>query len=92
MEALLSAIDALDRALTGKAHPNMRSDFSEPEDLIDTEIYLSDGGYSRVVFSMDTGRLFLTSNSRDEVREAWDGAKVERDAVAALLQEVIDAA
>ena len=34
--------------------------------------YLSDGGYSRVGYDDCPGKLYLTYNSRDEVRKRWD--------------------
>lgn len=34
--------------------------------------YLADGGYSRIVSSMDNHCVFLTSNSRDEVKDRWE--------------------
>lgn len=34
--------------------------------------YLSDGGYSRVGLDPDAQELFLTSNSRKEVKARWD--------------------
>jgi hypothetical protein len=48
------------------------------------EFYLPDGGYSRIVVSGLTGEARLTSNSRAEVKAAWDNCKemvadLERD-------------
>lgn len=37
--------------------------------------YLSDGGYSRVVFDLGSGRLFLTSNSLQQVKDRWEVAQ-----------------
>lgn len=36
----------------------------------DRAYYLSDGGYSRICCNLD-GKLFLTSNSRNEVKDRW---------------------
>lgn len=51
------------------------------------EIYLSDGGYSRVVYNLDTGKLFLTSNSRDQVRAKWEAAAKERKVVEDIIEK-----
>jgi len=34
--------------------------------------YLSDGGYSRIRVDLETRQLFLTSESRDEVKKKWE--------------------
>ena len=53
-----------------------------------TEYYLSDGGFSRVVISRrgydDDGMLFLTSNSTDKVKSRWD------DQESVMLREAIE--
>jgi len=36
--------------------------------------YLSDSGYSRVVWNDDRGDVFLTSNSTSKVKANWDKA------------------
>jgi len=51
------------------------------------EWYLSDGGYSRVVYSEETGRLFLTSNSRDQVKARWDEALPQRAKAEAIIND-----
>jgi hypothetical protein len=43
--------------------------------------YLSDSGYSRVVWNEENGTLFLTDNSRREVKANWDAALPQRQAV-----------
>jgi hypothetical protein len=48
--------------------------------------YLSDSGYSRVVWSEETGELFLTSNSRQQVKDAWEAAAPQREAVVKQLK------
>ena len=40
--------------------------------------YLSDGGYSRIGISDDTGKLFLTYNSTDRVKERWNNPEVQQ--------------
>jgi len=83
----------LDAALTGKPWADVlhtaRSQNVEPLDVLGREYYLSDGGYSRVVISDETLRLFLTSNSLDRPRANWINcreliADVERDVAAAV--------
>lgn len=86
VDQMVRALDTLDLALTGKRSPNIRTTPASWTDWFDTELYLSDGGYSRVVCALNDNdkrpvRLFLTSNSRDEVSQAWDGAAAERAAV-----------
>jgi hypothetical protein len=43
--------------------------------------YMGDGGYSRVVWSTETGNLFLTYNSTSTAKANWDKAKPQREAV-----------
>ncbi len=74
-------LTALDAFLTGKTgrdveHTARNSSIKTPDDLLfghgDRAYYLSDGGYSRIMATMDdTGTIFLTSNSRDEVKDRW---------------------
>jgi hypothetical protein len=40
--------------------------------------YLSDGGYSRVVWSAENKNLFLTYNSTSKVKSRWDAALPQR--------------
>jgi len=40
------------------------------------EWYLSDGGYSRVVYGEERGKLFLTSNSTDKAKARWNDLTV----------------
>jgi len=51
----------------------------------DCAYYLSDGGYSRICVNIDTGRLFLTSNSRQEVKDLWACCK---EAIADLENDI----
>lgn len=87
-EALL----ALDYKLTGKkaeAASQLRTIRLDEYEWIDRELYLSDGGYSRVVFNYDTGRLFLTSNSLDTTKARWESALEERRAVERIARKAI---
>ncbi len=68
----------LDAILTGK---DSRSGRGDPDsigmnlfDFVEggREFYLSDGGYSRVCYGRRDGKLFLTSNSRQEVVDWWE--------------------
>lgn len=43
--------------------------------------YLSDSGYSRVVWHEESGNLALTDNSRREVKANWEAALPQRQAV-----------
>lgn len=49
--------------------------------------YLADSGYSRVVWSTETGNLFLTSNSTSKAKERWEQAKPQRDALQQYLKD-----
>lgn len=48
--------------------------------------YMADGGYSRVVWSTETGNLFLTYNSTSKAKANWDNAKPQREAVTNYLK------
>ena len=83
-------LDVLDLRLTGRISANIRpSDW--PVNFLDQEIYLSDGGYSRVVFTTDTGRLGLTSNSTPRVHRRWEMACAERETVEGHLMGLVEA-
>lgn len=61
-------------ALTGKSDREVSSSLHERNinSLLDgQEFYLPDGGYSRIVVSAFTGKAFLTDNSREPVKQAW---------------------
>ncbi|MHC4301504.1 MAG: hypothetical protein ACYS7Y_29910 [Planctomycetota bacterium] len=63
----------LDCALTGcewKAAAHTQRSQGVQRFLGGEEYYLSDGGYSRIVFGCSL-QVFLTSNSLDSAREAW---------------------
>lgn len=71
-------ITTLDCALTGKPfrdclHTFRNSGADSPEKLLTRDVYyLSDGGYSRIAWGDERQGVFLTSNSREEVKQAWD--------------------
>jgi len=48
--------------------------------------YLADSGYSRVVWSTDTGKLFLTYNSTSKAKANWENALPQREAVTNYLK------
>lgn len=48
--------------------------------------YLADAGYSRVVWSTDTGNLFLTYNSTSKAKANWENAKPQREALTNYLK------
>ena len=56
------------------------------------EYYLSDGGYSRMVFSEISRELFLTSNSRKEVKCAWNRCKELRADIETEINNAVNAA
>ncbi len=76
----------LDVALTGHAPTEVVKQMHHYPDTFEkwyTQVehtiwYLSDGGYSRVVWSEENKNLFLTYNSRKEVFAAWDAALPQR--------------
>lgn len=80
LQYLLAMLDA---ALTGKdwktvLHTASSQSASTSRFLEgDHSYYLSDGGYSRVAVNILDGRypLYLTSNSRDEVKQRWVNCK-----------------
>lgn len=78
----------LDMALTGKdkatAEQSARNQarvLADPEAFLTMgdAYYLSDGGYSRVKASDETGRLVLLSQSRQEVKDRWQTSTVQRE-------------
>ena len=83
MDTVRSTLIALSLALTGKT-PDLH-DVQITRLLEGQEFYLPDGGYSRLVVSLLTGDAFLTSNSRDEVKQAWYQC---RSLIAAVEREV----
>lgn len=66
----------LDSILTQRDSRSGRGDENQIVNLDEFALgrlfYLSDGGYSRVYHSMEDRDLFLSSESRNEVRALWD--------------------
>lgn len=86
MSSLRYALLDLDCSLTGVQYTRGLqtaevSSCSDNDFLHGREYYLSDGGYSRVVYNPLSENLFLTSNSRDEVKIKWNECKPLRDKV-----------
>lgn len=88
----LATLVALDSALTGKPYeecwrnrpdsgPTTVQQWFESMDVY----YLSDGGYSRLGCNWDTARLFLTSNSLDPAKAAFQ----QHPALVSRLEEII---
>jgi len=80
----------LDVALTGKDPADVVSQYHHYPKTLEKWMqepggnpvwYLSDGGYSRVAWSPESGELFLTYNSTSRVKIRWDSAVNERQAV-----------
>jgi hypothetical protein len=66
-QLLGSLLQTLDYLLTGKSETG-----STVQHLLDDMYYLSDGGYSRIVYHQDFGTLALTTNSLPQVVERWN--------------------
>jgi hypothetical protein len=95
MNQFQQAMGELDAALTQKSFKEATSQFHHMPQTVAEWIeqpggnplwYLSDGGYSRVVFSMEGGYLFLTSNSSSRVKERWEAAKPQREALERVIR------
>jgi hypothetical protein len=88
---------ALDMALTGRSEPDcvhmahgQAAMFEEPERFLASDgYYLSDGGYSRVLFDEEAGTFRLSQVSRDAVKARWS---LEIEALAAHAGSVLLAA
>lgn len=81
---LQDCVERLAFALTGKAAS--RSDHMIEQLLRGQEYYLPDGGYSRIVVSVYTGKAALTSNSRVPVIEEWK----KNSGLVAELERLVD--
>ncbi len=76
-------VQMLDAALTGKYAQDVahtwrdNAPLHEPVNwyLHHDAYYLSDGGYSRLLWNPHHSSLFLTSNSRPEVKRRWADCK-----------------
>lgn len=95
MTEFQKAMAVLDMSLTGKVWTTIvqtaRNANIDPERLLfgpEHAYYLSDGGYSRIMARCDdTGRIMLSSNSRNEVKARWDDSA---DLVADVQRHLID--
>jgi hypothetical protein len=71
----------LDALLTQRDSRSGRGDENKiipAEDFICGKLfYLSDGGYSRVYYSLSDTKLYLASESRPAVKTAWDFTEVK---------------
>jgi len=79
---LQRAIEAVDRHLTGKVEPSVRSRY--PKTILDwleqdSPVYLSDGGYSRLEFLFNgepsSIKVGLASESTARVKARWHSAR-----------------
>jgi ribosomal protein L17 len=97
LSKLRQVFEALDFKLTGNARREQERPKSD-KDILEAlyegrEYYLNDGGYSRVVLrpiapDYDKLRVFYTSNSTDKVKNAWESATVEIQAVESAANEL----
>lgn len=78
-KSLLARLFRIDALLTGKSWEDLCHTAAQYKDvtlydfIMDRMYYLSDGGYSRLYWAdEENGYLCLASESRDEVKEAWD--------------------
>ena len=88
-------VQMLDAALTGKGSQDVAQTWRnkprhhEPANWFEAgEYYLSDGGYSRVFWSIWSECLCLTSNSTDAVKARWANCK---ELIADVEAEIIKA-
>lgn len=90
----------LDTAVTGIAPEQCIGQYHHyPKDVEDwyaknaggnLEWYLSDGGYSRVVWSFERQILFLTDNSTSKAKGNWEKALPQRQAVERYMKQETD--
>ncbi len=91
---LQEKLAALDLALTGcpwkdVLHTAWNADATW-ESVVKDQYYLSDAGYSRIACNDETGKIWLTSNSRAEVKVMWESCPDQIAAVqGALLYEIV---
>lgn len=94
-----AAMIALDRALTGRPEQdatqtanNQSAFFDDPAHFLESGgYYLSDGGYSRVVFDPVSFVFRLSSVSRDEVKRRWSEDPIVKAAAGAATAAVVEA-
>lgn len=79
MTTLQERLFYLDAALTRKSDAtcfhNLYMQMPTVETVIAYQYHLADSGWSRIGFDSDTGVIFLTSNSRQEVKDGWKFCK-----------------
>ncbi len=88
LDAALTHKDAQTVAQTWRnqlAHHGTPDDWIFPRDAY----YLSDGGYSRLAFSVENRRLFLTSNSTEAVFRSWQWCKELITDVESTIEEAL---
>jgi len=80
----------LDTVLTGNAPTEVVRQYHHYPDTLEKWLqepggnpvwYLSDSGYSRVVWSVEDGNVFLTYNSTSRVKDRWESAQPQRKAL-----------
>jgi len=86
----------LDMALTGKERTQAERTASHSRHVLtdpityvtsnEREYYLSDGGYSRIVAN-DEGKVWVTSNSLQRVKDAWNTPEAQE--LASLIGKAI---
>jgi hypothetical protein len=90
------AMGDLDAALTEKDFKEATRQFHHMPKTVEEFIsspggnpiwYLSDGGYSRVVYSLEREYLFLTDNSTSRVKARWEACKPQRNAVEQIIRD-----
>jgi len=88
-------ITYLDCALTGKPYKDCLHTFNNsscktPEEFFWNKIYyLSDGGYSRLVFSDYDGEVLLSNDSLPKVKEAWSRCIELRNNLESFMKDAV---
>lgn len=89
LEALIRELDIM---ITGKQPTGSPAPFDREEWLFFNELfYCSDGGYSRLFFSLDTGHVCLDSVSTDHAKNRWSDADVlaKRSEIDTIAREMV---
>lgn len=85
----------LDAALTRKPDAvcfhTAYNQLATAESVVTYQYHLSDSGWSRVGVDPETGRIFLTSNSRSEVKDGWKFCKELISDVEVAIREELEA-
>ena len=81
VKTLQKYLRALDQMLTGNSEQEALRMSNQVESLEKylggSQYYLSDGGYSRVYISLLEDVVFVTSNSLERVKSAWETPAVQ---------------